>query len=707
MDTTRNGPVPAIPVAAGTSIQLPKAFERLYDLAYNMWWVWQYRARDLWQRVSPADWARSPNPLTVLQTVSPEIWEALETNDSFQQLYRDVVDDFDTYMGAGDTWYQRTHPDALPGGLAYLCTEFGVHHTLPFYSGGLGVLAGDHAKAASDLGIPMVGVGLLYRRGYFRQAIDPAGHQQHHYTTTEVSRRALRRALTRTGHPLVVRVELPGREIDVAVWRIDVGRVPLLLLDTELTSNDPADRPITNILYVRGREMRLCQELVLGIGGTRVIDAIGMEPSTWHVNEGHASFSFLERLSRLLEADHSYDTAMRAVRARSAFTLHTPVPAGNEVFDLDMVKRYLSGRLPGIDDEALASLGDSGREGIFDLGALAIRMSATTNGVSKRHGEVVTRDWEHVIGGPGGTVTNGVHIPTWVGGPIGRCLVRSVGPDWPERTLDPGAWDAVRDLPDRDLWEAHQTQKERLLRTLRNRLREQLARHGESPEELHRVTNLLPADRLTVAFARRFTTYKRAGLLLQDPGRLQWILTQSERPVQLIFAGKAHPADRDGQELIRRVWEMAKSPGFRGHIFFIEDYDMELGRRLVGGADVWLNTPRPPMEASGTSGMKAAANGVLNLSVLDGWWPEAFNGSNGWGLGDPFESNEADAAALYDLLEHEVAPLFYDRDDGGVPTRWVAMMKDSIATITAPFSSTRMVAEYLERFYTRANGSGS
>ncbi|NQV04932.1 alpha-glucan family phosphorylase [bacterium] len=694
----------SIPVAAGTRLYVPKPYERLYDLAYNMWWAWEPYARELWQRVSPVDWRRSPNPLTMLQTVNPETWDALVNNDSFADLYGQVIAKFDDYLGDKDTWYQRTHPDSLPGGLAYLCTEFGIHHTLPFYSGGLGVLAGDHAKAASDLGVPMVGVGLLYRRGYFRQAVNPDGRQQDQYRPVEVTRRPLRRVLDRTGHPLLLEVPLPGRTLDVAAWRLDVGRVPLVMLDTDIPSNDPADRPITHTLYVRGREMRLCQEIVLGLGAVKVIDACGIEPSTWHVNEGHSAFSLLQRLSdRLMDGD-SVEQATAAVKERTAFTLHTPVPAGNEVFELDLVKSYMSGRLPGIDDDMLETLSDSGR-GVFDLGALAIRLSRSTNGVSKRHGAIVTRDWETIIGGPGTYVTNGVHIRTWVGGSMGRRFADALGTDWEDQILDAGAWQAIHDLPDKAVWDAHNAQKERLLRHVRRGLRDQWARHGASPSVLRRVTSVLPADRLTVVFARRFATYKRAGLLMSDLGRLQWILTNPERPIQLLFSGKAHPADREGQALIETVAQIAKTPQFEGHIFFLEDYNMELARYLVGGADVWLNNPRPPMEASGTSGMKSAANGGLNLSVLDGWWCEGFDGENGWGFAENHETDEADLRTLYDLLEHEVAPMFYDRNENGIPVAWVARMKDAISSILPAFSSQRMVAEYVDHIYSKANGT--
>jgi starch phosphorylase len=696
--------VPAIPTAPGTQISTPRRLERLADLAYNMWWSWDPGARDLWQRISPSAWAIAPNPLTVLQTVTPDSWSSILASSAFQTSYNDVVDRFDSYLEAPDTWYQSNLPDAFPGGIAYLSAEFGIHETLPFYSGGLGVLAGDHLKAASDLGIPLVGVGMLYRRGYFRQAIDPDGHQQHQYQQIEVTRRAVRRVLGASGRPLTVGVDLPGRRVDVGVWRIDVGRVPLLLLDTDLPSNDPADRPISHILYVRGREMRLCQEIVLGVGAVRALEALGFEPTTWHVNEGHAAISLLERTSRRMETGESLETARKHVAERSIFTLHTPVPAGNETFDLDLALHYLEGSFSGIDAPDLVDLSDSGREGVFDLGALAIRLTRSTNGVSQKHGEVASRDWEQVIGGPATSVTNGVHLPTWVGRSIVRRYEHVLGSDWAAQTLQPQRWaEAVRSIPDAELWDAHTAQKDLLLRDLRTRLREQRARHGSAPGELRKTTRLLPSNRLTVVFARRFAVYKRAGLLLRDLDRLERILTNPERPMQLVFAGKAHPADSGGKEVIRKIWEMADSHQFEGHVFMVEDYDIGLGRHLVGGADAWLNTPRPPMEASGTSGMKAAANGGLNLSVADGWWIEGSRSGNGWSFGEDHQSDDLDAQTLYDLLENEVAPAFYERDEAGLPVRWIAMMREAMAETAPRFSSRRMVAEYAERLYVGPN----
>ncbi len=689
-----------IPVGPKVLLPIPREFERLNELAYNMWWSWDAEATELFRGIDPAAWDASGNPLSLLHAVDSSTWEALIASDEYPQRYDEVMAAFDRYLAGDTTWFSEAHGEALAAPVAYLCAEFGIHFKLRTYSGGLGVLAGDHVKAASDLGVPMVAVGLLYRRGYFQQAVDPDGYQQHTYTLLEASRRPVRQVLDETtGRPLRVTVQLPGREVAVAAWRVDVGRVPVLLLDTDLPENDPADRPITHILYVRGREMRLCQEVVLGVGGARLLEALGIEPAMWHVNEGHAALSLLERLSRKLEAGTDMETARSEIAASTLFTLHTPVPAGNEVFDLGLALPTLTGTFEGIDDETLVDLSSSGGGGQFDLGALAIRLASMTNGVSQRHGEVVTQEWGHLIGGPAKAITNGIHPQTWVGRSFARLYQRTVGDIWDQQIIDHGSWEKVRDISAETVWQAHQAQKNVMLRRLRSRLREQHARHGDSPERLRWIGEQLDPDVLTVVFARRFATYKRAGLIFSDPHRARSILTNPERPVQVIFAGKAHPADREGQSLVKWVFEMSNSPDLAGHVFYIENYDMDLGASLVRGADVWLNTPTPPKEASGTSGMKSAANGGINLSVLDGWWAEGYNGKNGWGFSEESHSDAEDAGILYHLLEAEVVPLFYDRDANGIPQAWVEMMKESIVSSLPQFSSQRMMREYTEQAY--------
>jgi len=693
----------SIPVGPKVPLRIPSNFARLYDLSYNLWWSWDPTGRDLWGRIDPQAWASSRNPIGVLQVVEPSTWEALAASGSFTELYGEVVERFDRYLESDTTWFDRNHARELDGPVAYLCAEYGINEKLPFYSGGLGVLAGDHVKSASDLGIPLVAVGLLYRRGFFRQAVDPDGWQQHTYQRLEMRRRPIREVLDpHSGRPLRVSVSLNGRDVAVGAWRIDVGRVPLILLDTDLAENDPADRSITHILYVRGREARFEQESVLGIGGARVLRKLGIEPSMWHVNEGHAALSLLERLSWELDAGADPATAERTVADHTLFTLHTPVPAGNETFDPAMVAAALEGTIPGVDDATrrrLASGGPGDDGNTFNMGSLAIHLSDRTNGVSKRHAEVVSREWGGLIGKPALAITNGVHPSTWVGRAMCRLLAESVGRDWMDRFDDPEVRQAILDIDDDRLWRAHESQRELMTRRVRKRLREEYARHGQGSQHLRWLDDQLPADRLTIGFARRFATYKRAGMLFTDPGRLEAILKNPERPVQLVFAGKAHPADREGQALIKRVFEMSKSHQFEGHLFFVEDYDLRLARTLVTGADVWLNTPTPPREASGTSGMKAAANGALNLSVLDGWWAEGFDGTNGWGFGEYSASDDDDARVLYELIESQVVPTFYERDVTGLPRSWIAMMKNAMVTGLSEFTTHRMLIDYAEQAY--------
>ncbi|MEW6581888.1 MAG: alpha-glucan family phosphorylase [Actinomycetota bacterium] len=704
--------LPDIPVVPPDELPVPLSFARLYDLAYNLWWSWDPAGRELWAAIDPMSWGRYHNPLPTLHRMNPAAWPSLEASTLFHDRYTDVVRRFDAYMDHRPTWYSR-RGSPLSGPVAYLCAEFGVHESLPIYSGGLGILAGDHAKAASDLGIPLVGVGLLYRRGYFNQEIDADGDQQHFYPTLDIRRLPLRRVAGPVGGQLKVDVEFPGRVVRVAVWKLDVGRVPLLLLDTDIPENSPADRPITHTLYVSGRDMRFCQELVLGVGGVRALAALGIAPAVWHVNEGHAAMSLLERLALSIGRGRSREAAIEEVRGSTVFTLHTPVPAGNEVFEADLARKYLGpwamrigGGIDGVRALAQARDGDDR----FDLGALAIRLSRGVNGVSKRHAEVVSEDWAHLLaGGAARAVTNGVHTPTWVGRSTGRILAGSIGRTWASAIVeDPGRLDRLADVDDEVLWETRLSRKELLGRFVRGRLRAQAARYGASPDDLRAIETLLPPDRLTLGFARRFAAYKRATLMFQDPRRLAAMLTDRERPVQVVFAGKAHPADQDGQALIRRIVELSRTPELRGHVVVLENYDARMARFLVQGVDVWVNAPRPPMEASGTSGMKAAVNGVVNCSVLDGWWVEGYGDGNGWtfgsldGTGDYAADDARDAAELYDVLEREIVPLYYDRGPDGVPAGWVATMRRAMATSLHAFSAHRMVAEYVEEVYDAA-----
>ncbi len=593
---------------------------------------------------------------------------------------------------------------------------------MPIYSGGLGVLSGDHCKSASELGVPMVALGLLYRSGYFRQTLDADGFQQHFYPRSDFRRLPLKKVLDPHGRELSVQVPLPEREVAVQAWLAQVGRVPLLLLDTDLPQNDPADREIASVLYVRGRETRLIQEAVLGIGGVKVLAELGIEPGVWHINEGHSALLQLERLrAKTAGGSTSLQAALQEIRGSTAFTTHTPVPAGNEQFDRELARVYLDvwARPLGVEAEQLLALGeaDHGEPGQpLNLTALALRTCGYANGVSELNGRVGDQMWRHLfpeledderaIHG----ITNGIHVPTWLGVEMRDLIARQLGPEWRALLLEPGGWDRLLELADADLWQAHQAQKERLGRFARSRVRQQYARHGRSPAELRAVSQLLDPEILTIGFARRFATYKRAGLLFSDMHRLRALLNHPERPMQVVLAGKAHPADRPGQDLIRHIFQLSQEPDLKGRVLFLEGYDMRIGRMMVQGCDVWLNTPRRPLEASGTSGQKAAMNGCLNLSVLDGWWPEAFDGTNGWAIGDEqaqtekWQQDQLDAHSLYSSLEEQVAPQYYERDGEGLPPAWLARMKRSIATIGPRFSARRMVRDYVEQSYLPLTG---
>ncbi|MGH2464915.1 MAG: alpha-glucan family phosphorylase, partial [Candidatus Limnocylindrales bacterium] len=604
------------------------------------------------------------------------------------------------------------------------CAEYGFHESLGIHSGGLGVLAGDHMKTASDMALPALGVGLLYRKGYFRQSIDADGHQEHRYPDYDLSRLPLSRVQDANGRPLMVSIDLPDRTLAVAVWLAQVGRVPVLLLDTDVPENEESDRPITHILYVRGREMRLHQELVLGVAGTRAIRALGINPAAWHLNEGHSAFLLAERARELVAEGATVESAFEQVRRTSVFTIHTPVSAGNERFDADLVRRVAGPVLAAdrpeavniLDLEQLLVLGrgidDDARQ--FDMTALSLRLSSGANAVSQLHAITANATWSPMLGDRRILgITNGVHAPTWVGTEMNGLYANILGADLDDlddQTKSGRFWERLTKIPDRDLWAAHQRQKSELAVFARKRLRSQFARHGEAPVVLEQLEEALDPEILTIGFARRFATYKRAGLLFTDVERLARLLWHPDRPVQIVFAGKAHPADRPGQGVIQQIFERSRSTALRGRIFILEDYDMRIARFLVQGVDVWLNNPRRPLEASGTSGMKAAQNGVVNASVLDGWWDEGWTGDNGWAIGgrdqDPDEGAQdwADALDLYRILEDEIVPRYYERGPSGIPTGWTERMRSSIASTIWRFSTTRMLHEYTEQLYLPAAG---
>ncbi|HTI29137.1 MAG TPA: alpha-glucan family phosphorylase [Methylomirabilota bacterium] len=706
-----------VPSQPGYDFGLPPALEGLGDLAYNLWWSWTPRAGALFARIDSAAWSRHRSPIPVLAGLEPGRWTELLADEDFMVDASRVLDEFDRYLTNGsDSWYRAAEaadPAAsLPGPIAYFCAEYGIHESMQIYSGGLGILAGDHCKSASDAALPFVGVGLLYRRGYFRQQIDADGHQEHAQPDLDPAMLPLRRARGRDGSPLQVSVDFPDRKVHVAVWLAQVGRVPLLLLDTDIPANEGSDRPITHILYVRGREMRLCQEIVLGIGGVRALRGLGIEPAAWHLNEGHSAFLLLERARELVEAEPGLgaDEALRRVGQNSVFTIHTPVKDGNEQFERGLASRLLSPWLKatGMPAEQLMELGRGlGDEAVppFDMTAFVLRHATAANAVSRLHAQTANATWAQIRPDPISAITNGVHAATWIGRPLRRlyerATARSLGSDAPRAEV----FQKLTELLETDLWGAHRQQKRELIEFMRSRLARQFARHGESPSVLRELHAAFDPETLIIGFARRFATYKRADLLFHDEHRLARLLADSERPVQLVLAGKAHPADRPGQQVIQRIFTLSRTEPLRGRIFILEDYDMRIARFLVGGVDIWLNNPRRPMEASGTSGMKAAMNGIPSISILDGWWDEGFNGRNGWAIGgretlpDDAAQDEADATELYRLLEEEVVPRFYARDGAGVPGDWIATMREAIDAAIWQFSTARMLGEYVEKLY--------
>jgi starch phosphorylase len=709
--------VPPLPVKQTLEIHLPKQVEGLYELAHNLWWTWSPEAQQLFSAIHSWAWTHYQNPVEVLRTVHEERWRTLIADETFIERASAVIGEFESYMANGNGRpFAGSAVDPTKDVVAYFSMEYGLHQSLALYSGGLGVLSGDHCKSASDLGVPLVAVGLLYRAGYFRQTIDAEGFQQHSYPDCDYLRLGARPLATRTGADLVVEVPFPGRQVLARVWSLAVGRVPLLLLDTEVLKNDPADRPIASVLYVRGRAMRLAQEVLLGVGGVRALAALEIEPAVWHMNEGHSSLLQLERLRRLTGGDAGkFEAAVAECRTNTVFTLHTPVPAGHESFEPVLATQYLEpwSELLGVPTERLLSLGHADHGApvqALNLTALALRTSTFVNGVSRLNSEVSNVNWRHICPPRDDSqpairaITNGVHVPTWIGVEIRDLLARHLGADW-RSAFDAAALLAAMDrVPDAALWKAHGQQKQRLARFTRSRLLSQYARHGRSPDKLREVEHLFDTQVLTLGFARRFATYKRADLLFSDLHRVKSLFSHPELPIQVIFAGKAHPTDRPAQQLIQHIFNLSQDSVLNGRVFFLENYDMGIAKMLVQGVDVWLNTPRKPLEASGTSGMKAALNGVLNCSILDGWWPEGFDGENGWAIdggdhADESQQDRADALALYETLEREVAPSFYQRDEEGLPRRWLAMMKRSIATIAPAFSSDRMVTDYMEEAY--------
>ncbi len=693
-------------------IKLPQRIARLEDVAYNLWWSWNPGARSLFEEIDRSLWRRSHhNPVKLLVDVRPETVQELAKDPAFLRAHDAVVAAFDEYMKGENTWFQITHP-MNEGRVAYFSAEFGVHNSLPIYSGGLGILAGDHCKSASDLGVPLVGVGFMYPQGYVQQRIGVEGWQQNHYSMLDWDSSPVKPALLKNKEQCVLQLSLGSWPLYVAVWRIDVGRVPLYLMDTNVSGNEVRDREVSGRLYGGDQVMRLRQEIVLGIGGTRVLKALGVDARLFHVNEGHAAFLLLERIRELVAEGKSFEDARREVAETTVFTTHTPVPAGHDVFPEPLIDEYFRNYWPslGLEKEAFLELARfPGRTG-WNMTALAMRLAGRRNGVSKRNGRVSREMWtalwpdRPVEEVPISSVTNGIHMGTWIGPQFSELYATHLAKDWKKRQDDPALWAKIREVPDETLWNAHLQCKREMVAFIRRYSRRRWVEDRIDPSQVLAGGALFDSEALTIGFARRFASYKRATLILKDLERLRKMLLDPWQPVQLVFAGKAHPADDGGKMLIQQIYRLGKDPRIAGSIAFVEDYDMHKAHYLVRGVDVWLNNPLAPLEACGTSGQKAAVNGVPNLSILDGWWEEGYNHANGWApkattkLPDE-ERDQADAEAIYKLLEEQVVPLFYDRDPNGVPGGWVRIMKESIATIAPEFCADRMVKDYVNSLY--------
>ena len=694
---------------------VPERISRLKELSYNLWFSWHQESLDLFRKLNEDKWEElKHNPVKMLLEVNYQDLQRAAEDKDFLNLYDKVMAAMDSYMN-GDTWFKQKYPDLAEKSIAYFSAEFGLHESLPIYSGGLGVLAGDHCKAASDIGLPLVGVGLLYKQGYFTQRINREGWQEAHYPYQNYNQMPVKPAVDQEGKEVIITVELPGRSLYLKVWQIQVGRISIYLMDADITMNSEQDRQLTAQLYGGDKDTRISQEMILGIGGVRALRRVGINPVAWHINEGHAAFLCLERLQELVQAGVPLATAKEAVRASTVFTTHTPVPAGHDVFDVDKVDFYLNRyySLLGIDKGHFMQFGYDQQQRSFNMTILAMNFAAYCNGVSKLHGEVSRKMFHYLYDNipveevPITSVTNGIHTLTWISHELKLLLDTYLDPAWQTNLSNYSLWNGVDNIPDKDLWNMHKNLKKKAIQFVRQSLSNQMSRNQESAEDIGGVADYLNPDAFTIGFARRFATYKRATLLFRDKERLARLFTHPERPVQIIFAGKAHPADRPGQELIKDIFELSRQEPFRGKIIFIENYDMDVARHLVQGVDMWLNTPRWPMEASGTSGMKAAANGVINCSVLDGWWPEAYRQDNGFAIGKQTgyrtddEQDMDDVYHLYSILEDQIIPTYYQQVDG-YPPEWIKLMKNCIKSIAPEFSTERMVKEYTERFYSEA-----
>ena len=698
--------------------QLPKRIDKLSEVANNLWWSWNTEFLRLFQKIDKDLWEESDkNPVKFLKRVSQEKLEEASKNLSFLKEYDRVVDNFEAYINSKNTWFSNKFPKNKEDLIAYFSAEYGLDQTIPIYSGGLGILSGDHLKSASDLGIPLVAVGLLYKNGYFHQKINGYGEQQTEYRNIDLYDLPINPVKDEKGEDLIIYVKFPKRRLYLKVWKINVGRVKLYLLDSDIEKNNEEDRDVTLRLYGGDQEMRIRQEIVLGMAGVNLLKTLGLNPTVYHMNEGHSSFLNLEIIKDIIaEKEVTFEVAKDIASSKTVFTTHTPVPAGNDIFPVELVEKYFKDFWPklGLTREEFLRLGMKPTKELepgFNMGILALKIAGKKNGVSKLHG-AVSRElfgdvWPDIAANesPITYVTNGIHTCSWLSPRLKELYNKYLKPYWQDSIFDDKTWEKARDIPDNELWQAHQERKQKLFDLVRKSTIERLRRENYNYDEINDIVSKLNPNVLTIGFARRFATYKRATLIFKDIERITQILNNKEMPVQLIFAGKAHPKDKEGQDLIKYIHEVSMMPQFKGKIFLLENYNIAMSRYLVSGVDVWLNNPRRPMEASGTSGQKASVNGVINFSVLDGWWAEGYNQYNGWTIGTNAEytsyeeQDRADSQSMYYTLENKIVPMYYDKDKKGISSKWMEMMKESIVTTGGKYSTSRMLVDYTEQLY--------
>ena len=699
--------------------QLPKRIAKLYEISYNLWWSWNTEFLKLFKILDIDLWEQvGKNPVKFLRMVSQEKLEEASKSAEFLKEYDKVVKDFDDYMESKDTWFKKKFPDNSKDLIAYFSAEYGLDETIPIYSGGLGILSGDHMKSSSDMGIPLVGIGLLYKSGYFHQKINGYGQQETEYHAIDISLLPLTPVKDHEGKDLLIYIKFPKKKIYLKAWQMKVGRNILYLLDSDIDENIPEYRTVTSTLYGGDQEMRIMQEIVLGMGGVNLLYTLGLKPTVYHMNEGHSSFLTIELIKNMMKyKEVSFDIAKDIVSSMTVFTTHTPVPAGNDIFPLSLVEKYFNGfwdRL-GLTKEEFFRLGmepnaDISKSG-FDMGILALKIAGKKNGVSKLHGavsrELFSKVWPNIPSNesPIEYVTNGVHTCSWLAPTVKDLYNKYLEPYWQDNIQDDNVWKNIEKIPDEELWKVHQSRKEKLLKIVKNSTIERLRRYNYSYEDIEQMVGNISPDILTIGFARRFATYKRATLIFRDLERITQIFNEKNMPVQIIFAGKAHPSDKEGQDLIKFIHDISLKPQFKGKVFILENYNIGMSRYLISGVDVWLNNPRRPLEASGTSGQKAAINGVINFSVLDGWWAEGYNQKNGWTIGTNAkyqsydEQDDADSRSMYDTLENKIIPMYYDKNEKGYSETWLRIMKNTIESNAGRFSTSRMLDDYTSKLY--------